>query len=130
MGRTVLGIIGGSGVYDIEGLEDARWQRVETPWGPPSDELLTGRLSGRDVVFLPRHGRGHRIPPSDINYRANIAALKPDVVAAGNIGCIVQIAGKAGEQGGSLPVLHTIELVDWATGGPKPNIETAALSAG
>ena len=61
---------------------------------------------------------------------ANIAALKPDVVAAGNIGCIVQIAGKAGEQGGSLPVLHTIELVDWATGGPKPNIETAALSAG
>jgi len=61
---------------------------------------------------------------------ANIAALKPDVVAAGNIGCIVQIAGKAGGQGGSLPVLHTIELVDWATGGPKPNIETAALSAG
>ena len=61
---------------------------------------------------------------------ANIAALKPDVVAAGNIGCIVQIAGKAGEQGGPLPVLHTIELVDWATGGPKPNIETAALSAG
>jgi glycolate oxidase iron-sulfur subunit len=61
---------------------------------------------------------------------ANIAALKPDVVAAGNIGCIVQIAGKAGERGGHLPVLHTIELVDWATGGPKPNIETAALSAG
>ncbi|UMA65432.1 S-methyl-5'-thioadenosine phosphorylase [Roseivivax marinus] len=71
-----LGIIGGSGVYDLDGLEDARWQEVETPWGPPSDAILTGRLGGRDMAFLPRHARGHRLTPSDVPYRANIDALK------------------------------------------------------
>jgi 5'-methylthioadenosine phosphorylase len=76
MTKTVLGIIGGSGVYDIDGLENARWQRVESPWGEPSDELLFGRLSGVDMVFLPRHGRGHVHSPTSINYRANIDALK------------------------------------------------------
>jgi len=76
MARTVLGIIGGSGVYDIAGLENARWQRVESPWGEPSDELLFGRLAGVDMVFLPRHGRGHVHSPTSINYRANIDALK------------------------------------------------------
>jgi 5'-methylthioadenosine phosphorylase len=76
MTRTVLGIIGGSGVYDISGLEEARWQRVDSPWGEVSDELLFGRLSGVDMVFLPRHGRGHVYSPSSINYRANIDALK------------------------------------------------------
>jgi 5'-methylthioadenosine phosphorylase len=76
MTRTVLGIIGGSGVYDIEGLENARWQTVESPWGQPSDQLLTGTLHGVDMVFLPRHGRGHVQTPSSINYRANIDALK------------------------------------------------------
>jgi 5'-methylthioadenosine phosphorylase len=76
MTKTVLGIIGGSGVYDIAGLEDARWQKVESPWGEPSDELLLGRLSGVDMAFLPRHGRGHVHSPSTINYRANIDALK------------------------------------------------------
>ena len=74
--RTVLGIIGGSGVYAIEGLEGARWEHVPSPWGEPSDELHFGSLGGVDLVFLPRHGRGHRISPSDINYRANIDALK------------------------------------------------------
>ncbi len=74
--RTVLGVIGGSGVYAIEGLDRARWERVTSPWGQPSDELFHGTLSGTDVVFLPRHGRGHRVSPSDINYRANIDALK------------------------------------------------------
>src|ERR1700689_2620976 len=74
--KTVLGIIGGSGVYDIAGLEQARWERVKSPWGEPSDELLFGRLSGVDMVFLPRHGRGHVQSPSSINYRANIDALK------------------------------------------------------
>ena len=72
----VLGVMGGSGVYDVDGLEDARWERVDTPWGPPSDELRRGRLSGVEVVFLPRHGRAHATPPSQINYRANIYALK------------------------------------------------------
>jgi 5'-methylthioadenosine phosphorylase len=72
----VLGVIGGSGVYGIEGLEDAQWRRVESPFGAPSDELLCGRLEGQPIVFLPRHGRGHRIPPSELNFRANIDALK------------------------------------------------------
>ncbi|MBT5797706.1 MAG: S-methyl-5'-thioadenosine phosphorylase, partial [Porticoccaceae bacterium] len=73
---TVIGIIGGSGVYDIEGLTNKRWKRVESPFGKPSDELLFGELNGQKMVFLPRHGRGHRIPPTDINFRANIDALK------------------------------------------------------
>lgn len=73
---TVLGVIGGSGLYDIDGLTDQAWVKVETPWGDPSDEILTGRLGELEVAFLPRHGRGHRLSPSEINYRANIAALK------------------------------------------------------
>ena len=73
---AVLGIIGGSGVYDIDGLENKNWVTVDTPFGPPSDQLLTGDLNGQKLVFLPRHGRGHRIPPSELNYRANIYAFK------------------------------------------------------
>ena len=72
----VIGVIGGSGVYEIDGLEEARWIAVASPWGRPSDELLVGRLAGQKCVFLPRHGRGHRIPPSELNSRANIDALK------------------------------------------------------
>ncbi|MEO0386642.1 MAG: S-methyl-5'-thioadenosine phosphorylase, partial [Pseudomonadota bacterium] len=74
--EIVIGVIGGSGLYEIEGLEDATWQTVESPWGAPSDAFLTGRLGGVRMVFLPRHGRGHRLSPSTINYRANIDALK------------------------------------------------------
>jgi 5'-methylthioadenosine phosphorylase len=76
MTRTVLGIIGGSGVYDIPGLENPRWKRVEGPWGEASDALLFGTFKGVDLVFLPRHGRGHIQSPTSINYRANIDALK------------------------------------------------------
>ena len=76
MTKTVLGIIGGSGVYDIAGLENSRWERVKSPWGEPSDALLLGTYAGVDMVFLPRHGRGHVQTPSSINYRANIDALK------------------------------------------------------
>ncbi|NYZ17538.1 S-methyl-5'-thioadenosine phosphorylase [Azospirillum sp. RWY-5-1] len=72
----VLGVIGGSGVYEIDGLVNRRWVRVDSPFGEPSDELLMGELDGQKLVFLPRHGRGHRIPPSEINFRANIDALK------------------------------------------------------
>ena len=72
----MLGVIGGSGLYAIDGLEDAEWREVETPWGRPSDAILTGQLGGRAVAFLPRHGRGHVHPPSDVPYRANVAALK------------------------------------------------------
>ena len=72
----LIGIIGGSGLYDLPGLQDTRWVDVETPWGPPSDQIFLGRLGEARLAFLPRHGRGHRLSPSDINYRANIAALK------------------------------------------------------
>jgi len=76
MSQHRVGIIGGSGLYHIEGFTSQKWIRVKTPFGSPSDELLTGKLSGRDVVFLPRHGRGHRILPTELNHRANIYAMK------------------------------------------------------
>ena len=76
MTRTMIGVIGGSGLYGIAGLDGARWQPVETPWGAPSDEILTGTLDGVPMAFLPRHGRGHVHSPSTIPYRANIDALK------------------------------------------------------
>jgi 5'-methylthioadenosine phosphorylase len=76
MSMPTLGIIGGSGLYDLPGLTDTAWVTVDTPWGAPSDQLFTGRLGDAKLVFLPRHGRGHRVPPSEVNYRANIAALK------------------------------------------------------
>ncbi len=72
----VVAVIGGSGLYEIPGLTDTSWRAVETPFGAPSDELLFGELAGVRVIFLPRHGRGHRIPPSELNFRANIYALK------------------------------------------------------
>jgi 5'-methylthioadenosine phosphorylase len=88
----VLGIIGGSGVYDIDGLTHKRWQKVTSSFGEPSDELLFGELNGQTMVFLPRHGRGHRIPPSEINFRANIDALKrvgvTDVVSVSAVGSL------------------------------------------
>lgn len=85
-----IGIIGGSGVYDLDGLTDTRWVRVDTPWGAPSDEVFLGTLGDVPLAFLPRHGRGHRIPPSQVNYRANIAALKSlgvtDVLSVSAVG--------------------------------------------
>jgi len=72
----VIGIIGGSGIYEVDELNDTRWVRVSPAFGEPSDELLFGKLDGQQLIFLPRHGRGHRIPPSEVNYRANIDALK------------------------------------------------------
>jgi len=71
-----IGIIGGSGLYAMEGVERTRWVTVTTPFGKPSDQFLTGKLTGRDVVFLPRHGRGHKILPSELNHRANIYGMK------------------------------------------------------
>ncbi|MEH3147514.1 MAG: S-methyl-5'-thioadenosine phosphorylase [Methylobacterium frigidaeris] len=76
MAKAVLGVIGGSGVYDLPGLEDVREERVASPWGEPSDALRIGRVGETEVVFLARHGRGHRLSPSGIDYRANIDALK------------------------------------------------------
>ena len=76
MTRTKIAVIGGSGIYDIEGLSGAEWTRVDSPWGEPSDAILTGSLDGIDMAFLPRHGRGHVHSPSTVPYRANIDALK------------------------------------------------------
>jgi len=76
MANTMIGVIGGSGLYEIDGLENATWQTVETPWGPPSDAILTGTLGGVPMAFLPRHGRGHVHSPGSVPYRANIDALK------------------------------------------------------
>jgi 5'-methylthioadenosine phosphorylase len=73
---AVLGIIGGSGLYDLPGLDGAQWKSVASPWGEMSDEVRVGRIGETEIVFLPRHGRGHRIPPHQINYRANIDGLK------------------------------------------------------
>jgi 5'-methylthioadenosine phosphorylase len=74
--KNAIGIIGGTGLYDIDGFENAQWVKIESAFGEPSDELLIGDFEGHRLVFLPRHGRGHRIPPTEINYRANIEALK------------------------------------------------------
>ena len=88
----VIGIIGGSGIYDIEGLTNTRWEHVESPFGATSDALLFGELDGQALVFLPRHGRGHKIPPSEINFRANIDALKragvTDVISVSAVGSL------------------------------------------
>jgi 5'-methylthioadenosine phosphorylase len=76
MSKHRIGIIGGTGLYNIEGFTNQKWVKVKTPFGNPSDELLTGKIAGRDVVFLPRHGRGHRILPTELNHRANLWAMK------------------------------------------------------
>ena len=87
-----IGVIGGSGLEAIDALENPRWITIDTPWGAPSDELLTGRIGMADFVFLPRHGRGHRLPPSDVNARANVDALKragcTDIVAISAVGSL------------------------------------------
>src|SRR5450830_1931134 len=88
----MLGVIGGSGVYNIEGLENTRWVKAASSFGAPSDEVLVGELAGLSIAFLPRHGRGHRIPPSDINFRANIDALKrlgvSDIISVSAVGSL------------------------------------------
>ncbi|MGA0382378.1 MAG: S-methyl-5'-thioadenosine phosphorylase [Arenicellales bacterium] len=90
--NPVLGIIGGSGLYEIDGLESVRWARIDSPFGEASDELLFGVLDGIQLVFLPRHGRGHRYSPSSINYRANIDVLKragaTDIISLSAVGSL------------------------------------------
>ncbi|WP_114954405.1 S-methyl-5'-thioadenosine phosphorylase [Sphingosinicella terrae] len=92
MSGWTIGILGGSGLYAMDALEEAQWIQVDTPWGPPSDELLLGRIEGVRFVFLPRHGRGHRIPPGKVNARANIDALKragcTDILALSAVGSL------------------------------------------
>ena len=90
--KSLIGIIGGSGVYDIAALQDKQWRKIESSFGEPSDECLFGHLDGQPMVFLPRHGRGHKIPPSAINYRANIDALKragvTDLISVSAVGSL------------------------------------------
>jgi len=92
MTKNKLAIIGGSGLYEIEGLESPKWRSITTPWGTPSDEILNFRYKGKEVCFLPRHARGHKIPPSNINFRANIDALKQlgvtDIVSVSAVGSL------------------------------------------
>ena len=87
-----LAIIGGSGLYEIEDIEESRWEKIETPWGLPSDELLTFKYKGNETYFLPRHGRGHKISPTNINFRANIDALKQkgvtDIISVSAVGSL------------------------------------------
>ena len=89
MTNPKLAIIGGSGLYDIKGLKNPKWKKIKTPWGNPSDEILNLKYNGKEVCFLPRHGRGHKISPTNINYRANIDTLKQlgitDIVSASGI---------------------------------------------
>src|SRR5690606_19722314 len=92
MGEWTLGVIGGSGLYDIDGLAGRRTIEMDTPWGRPSDALTVGEIDGVKLVFLPRHGRGHRLPPSRLNARANIDALKragcTDVISLSAVGSL------------------------------------------
>lgn len=90
--KNTIAVLGGSGVYNIDGLTNTRWEKVESSFGQPSDELLFGELNGQPLVFLPRHGRGHKISPSEINYRANIDALKragvTDIISVSAVGSL------------------------------------------
>lgn len=92
MSDWFVGVLGGSGLYAVEALEDAEWRSVDTPWGAPSDQILTGTIAGIRFAFLPRHGRGHPISPSELNYRANIDALKrigcTDLIALSAVGSL------------------------------------------
>lgn len=92
MSEWFVGVLGGSGLYEVDALEDAEWRTVETPWGRPSDQILTGTIAGVRFAFLPRHGRGHPISPSELNYRANIDALKrigcTDLIALSAVGSL------------------------------------------
>ena len=92
MTKNKLAIIGGSGLYDIEGLEAPKWKSITTPWGKPSDKILNFKYKGKEVCFIPRHARGHKISPSNINFRANIDALKQlgitDIVSVSAVGSL------------------------------------------
>jgi 5'-methylthioadenosine phosphorylase len=120
-----LGIIGGSGLYAIDGLEDARWIDVESPWGAPSDAVLAGRIGQVELRFLPRHGRGHRIPPHQLNVRANIDALKrlgcTDVLAISAVGSL-----NAAMAPGDFVVVD--QFIDRTKGRPASFFETGLVA--
>ena len=120
-----IGIIGGSGLYQIDALEEAQWIKVETPWGDPSDDILCGRIGQVNVRFLPRHGRGHRIAPSQVNARANIDALKrtgcTDILAISSVGSLKE----------ELPPGHFVvvdQFIDWTRNRPSSFFGTGMVA--
>lgn len=122
---TVIGIVGGSGLYNLDGLSDQKWIKVDSPFGAPSDELLTGRLGEQRVVFLPRHGRGHRIPPHEINFLANIDAMKRAGVTS-----IVSVSA-VGSLRADLPPGHFVlvdQMIDRTLRGPKTFFGTGLVA--
>ena len=112
----ILGVIGGSGLYDMKGLENVGWREVRSPFGDASDQLLFGNLDGQQMVFLPRHGRGHHLSPSTINYRANIDAMKR---AGQPISFLSPRSAHSGK------ILHPVHLSSWTSSSiaPSPGIK-------
>jgi 5'-methylthioadenosine phosphorylase len=121
----VIGIVGGTGLYDLDGLVDQKWVKVESPFGTPSDELLMGRLGDHRVAFLPRHGRGHRIPPHEINFRANIDVLKragvTSVISVSAVGSL-----RVDLPPGTIVVVD--QLIDRTLRGPKTFFGTGLVA--
>jgi 5'-methylthioadenosine phosphorylase len=122
---TVIGIVGGTGLYELDGLEDKAWRKVETPFGAPSDELLFGRLGEQRVVFLPRHGRGHRVPPHEINFRANIDALKRSGVTS-----VLSVSAVGSLRGDLVPGTFVLvdQFIDRTLRGPKTFFGTGLVA--
>ena len=92
MKQRKLGIIGGSGLYKMNGFKETKWKKIKTSWGSPSDEILTAKLDKEEICFIPRHARGHKINPSNINFRANIDAMKQlnvtDIISVSAVGSL------------------------------------------
>ena len=92
MKKRKLGIIGGSGLYKMEGFEKTKWKKIQTPWGEPSDEVLIAKLDKEEIFFIPRHSRGHKINPTNINFRANLDAMKQlgvtDILSVSAVGSL------------------------------------------
>jgi 5'-methylthioadenosine phosphorylase len=125
MSHWKLGIIGGSGLYALDALENPQWQAVESPWGQPSDAVLTGQIGGVELAFLPRHGRGHRIPPHRLNARANIDVLKrlgcTDVLAVSAVGSLRQDYAPG-------DFVAVDQLIDRTKGRPSTFFETGMVA--
>ena len=122
---TVVGIVGGTGIYALDGLTEQRWERVDSPFGAPSDELLFGRLGDQRIVFLPRHGRGHRIPPHEINFQANVDALK----RAGAT-CLISVSAVGSLRADLPPGTFVIvdQMIDRTLRGPKTFFGTGLVA--
>ena len=121
----MIGIVGGTGLYDIDGMTDRAWRKVASPFGEPSDELLFGTIGGREVVFLPRHGRGHRIPPHEINFLANIDALK----RAGAT-CVLSVSAVGSLRADLPPGTFVLvdQFIDRTLRGPKTFFSTGVVA--